>query len=58
MENCIKRVRVKHIQIAPQPNEEVKERIKVEILTQLVTHTLRKFESAVKYLMRKVIIKG
>ena len=56
MENCIKRV--KHIQIAPQPNEEVKERTKVEILTQLVTHTLRKFERAVKYLMRKVIIKG
>lgn len=56
MENCIKRVRVKHI--APQPNEEVKERTKMEILTQLVTHPLRKFERAVKYLTRKVIIKG
>ena len=46
MENCIKRVRVKHIQLALQPNKVLKE------------ITLRKFERAVNYHILKVIIEG
>lgn len=56
MENCIKRVRVKHIQLALQPNKVLKEITKENISTQLVTHPLRKFERAVNYHILKVII--